>query len=141
MCSASVSHEPEKPGAATARKSKVAVLFTKPETVLDDYCRLMEMAGIKEALDPAVPTILKDNISWHYPMPSANTTPWQLEGTVLALKEFGFTDQVAVQNETVVIDTHKGEDLNGYVPIFNKHGVPVKYNYKESDMKWVEFKP
>jgi len=141
MCSASVSPEPEKSGATATPKSKVAVLFTKPETVLDDYCRLMEIAGIKDALDPSAPTILKDNISWHYPMPSANTTPWQLEGTVLALKEFGFTEQVCVQNETVVIDTHKGEDLNGYLPIFNKHEVPVKYNYKESDMKWVEFKP
>lgn len=122
-------------------KSKVAVLFTKPETVLEDYSRLIDMAGVRDALDPSAPTILKDNISWHYPMPSANTTPWQLEGTVLALKEFGFQDQVCVQNETVVIDTHKGEDLNGYVPIFNKHGIPVKYNYKESDMKWIVFKP
>ena len=122
-------------------KSKVAVLITTPETVLEDYVRLSDMAGMQQALDPSAATILKDNISWHYPMPSANTTPWQLESTILALKEFGFEDLVCVQNETVVIDTHKGEDLNGYVPIFNKHEIPVKYNYKESDMKWVEFKP
>ncbi len=122
-------------------KSKVAVLFTKPETVFEDYARLVEMAGMRQALDPSATTIIKDNISWHYPMPSANTTPWQLESTVLALKESGFEDLVCVQNETVVIDTHKGEDLNGYVPIFEKHEIPVKYNYKDSDMKWVEFKP
>ena len=30
-------------------------------------------------------TILKDNISWHFPFPAANTTPWQLEGTIQAL--------------------------------------------------------
>jgi uncharacterized protein (DUF362 family) len=99
------------------------------------------MAGMKDALDPSAPTIIKDNISWHYPMPSANTTPWQLESTILALRESGFDDLVCVQNETVVIDTLKGEDLNGYVPIFEGHNIPVKYNYKESDMKWVEFKP
>ena len=33
-------------------KSKVAVLFTKPETVFDDYVRLIEMAGLQDALDP-----------------------------------------------------------------------------------------
>ena len=59
-------------------KSKVAVLRTTPETVLDDYQRLCELAGMREALDPSATTILKDNISWHLLYPSANTTPWQL---------------------------------------------------------------
>jgi hypothetical protein len=57
----------------TAR-SKVAVLRTQPESVLQDYQRLFELAGGAQALDPKATTILKDNISWHYPMPSANTT-------------------------------------------------------------------
>jgi uncharacterized protein (DUF362 family) len=61
-------------------------------------------------------TILKDNISWHFPFPGANTTPWQLEGTILALRSRGFDDLVCVQNKTVVTDAFKGEDLNGYVP-------------------------
>ncbi len=121
--------------------SKVAVLFTKPETVLDDYQRLLELAGVENALDRGAPTILKDNISWHYPMPSANSTPWQIEGTILGLRKAGFEELVCVQNETVVIDTGKGEDLNCYLPLFKGHDVPVKYNYKESDMKWVDFKP
>jgi len=122
-------------------KAKVAVLFTKPETVLADYGRLLDLAGARDALDPSVPTIIKDNISWHYPMPSANTTPWQMEGTILALRKMGFNDLVCVQNETVVIDTHKGEDLNCYVPLFKGYDVPVKYNYKPSDMKWVVYQP
>ena len=122
-------------------KSKVAVLFTKPDTVLEDYEKLFELAGVKDVLDPSASTILKDNISWHYPMPSANTTPWQLEGTVRALNKFGYTDQVCVQNETVVIDTLKGEDLNNYVPVFKDYNIPVKYNYKQDDMKWIEYKP
>ncbi len=141
MCAVHVSPEPGKAGKAVAEKSKVAVLKTSPETVLEDYGRLVEMAGLKDALDPSAPTILKDNISWHYPMPSANTTPWQLEGTILALREFGFEKLVCVQNETVVIDTHKGEDLNGYVPILKEYRIPIKYNYKAADMKWQVFKP
>ena len=122
-------------------KSKVAVLFTKPETVLQDYQRLFELAEGPVALDPQATTILKDNISWHFPMPSANTTPWQLEGTVLALQQSGFKDLVCVQNQTVVINAFKGEDLNGYVPIFKHYDIPVKYNFKSDDMKWVSYKP
>jgi len=121
--------------------AKVAVLFTSADRVLDDYRRLIEAAGVKDALDPSAATILKDNISWHYPMPSANTTPWQMEGTILALREQGFSDLTCVQNETVVIDTHKGEDLNCYLPLFRDHEVPVKYNYLERDMKWVDYRP
>ena len=67
-------------------KSLVAVLFTTPETVLKDYQRLFELAGGAQALQPGVPTILKDNITWHFPMPGANTTPWQLEGAIQALR-------------------------------------------------------
>ena len=41
----------------------------------------------------------------------------------------------------MVIDTHKGEDLNQYVPIFKKCGLPVLYNFKPADMKWVPYEP
>jgi uncharacterized protein (DUF362 family) len=108
---------------------------------LQDYQRLFELAGGKEALAPDTTTILKDNISWHFPMPSANTTPWQLEGTILALQQAGYTDLVCVQNQTVVIDAFKGEDLNGYVPIFQHYDIPVLYNFKEDDMTWVRYRP
>lgn len=122
-------------------RSKVAVLRTQPGTVLEDYQRLFELAGGAEALDPNATTILKDNISWHFPMPSANTTPWQLEGTILALQQAGFADLVCVQNQTVVINAFKGEDLNGYVPIFKHYNIPVLYNFKDEDMTWQPYRP
>jgi uncharacterized protein (DUF362 family) len=121
--------------------ARVAVLRTRPETVLEDYQRLFELAGGTEALDPQRTTILKDNISWHFPMPGANTTPWQLEGTVLALRRAGFDDLVCVQNRTVVTDAHKGAALNGYVPILQHHDVPVLYNFRDEDMAWVPYRP
>ena len=124
-----------------SQKSKVAVLYTKPESVLEDYERLFELAGGRSALAPNTTTILKDNITWHFPMPAANTTPWQLEGTILALRNAGYDDLVCVQNQTVVTDAFKGEDLNGYVPIFKHHGIPAKYNFRKEDMTWVPFKP
>ncbi len=128
-----------------ADKAKVAVLYTKPETVLEDYVKLLDIAGAKETLDPNATTILKDNISWHYPMPSANSSPWQLEGTILGLKNLGFEDQVCVQNRTLVIDALKGEDLNLYVPIFKHYDIPVFYNFPHKDgsmdMQWIPYEP
>src|SRR6266702_5861849 len=128
-------------GGHMTRRATVAVLKTKPETVLADYEQLMKLAGFRQALDPARPTILKDNISWHFPFPAANTTPWQLEGTVRALRADGFSDLVCVQNKTVVTDAFKGEDLNGYLPIFKSYDIPVLYNFKDNDMRWVQYRP
>ena len=124
-----------------ATRSKVAVLKVTPATVLADIQRVCELAGMRDALDASATTILKDNISWHYPFPAANTTPWQLEGTIQALRKSGFRDVSCVQNKTVVTDAFKGEDLNHYKPIFAKYDVPVLFNFKEEDMKWVEHKP
>jgi uncharacterized protein (DUF362 family) len=121
--------------------SKVAVLRVSPTSILEDIDRLCELAGIEQALDRSATTILKDNISWHFPFPGANTTPWQLEGTVRALAARGFEDQVCVQNKTVVTDAFKGEDLNGYLPIFEKYGVPVRYNFKPEEMSWSTYRP
>jgi uncharacterized protein (DUF362 family) len=122
-------------------KSKVAVLRVKPATVLGDIERLCELARMSDVLARGTATILKDNISWHYPFPGANTTPWQLEGAILALRHAGFDDLSCVQNKTVVTDAFKGEDLNHYRPLLAKHNVPVLYNFKAEDMKWVTYRP
>jgi len=122
-------------------KSKVAVLKTGPDTVLKDFGELLRLAGAEQTLKRGATTILKDNISWHYPFPAANTTPWQMEGTILALREAGFADLVCVQNKTVVTNAFKGEDLNNYVPIFRKYEIPVLYNFREKDIRWIEYRP
>jgi uncharacterized protein (DUF362 family) len=119
----------------------VSVVYSTPATVLDDIQRAMEMAGIRTSLDSKASTILKDNISWHFPFPGANTTPWQLEAAILGLRKNGFRDLICVQNKTVVTDAFKGEDLNKFVPILKKNQVPALFNFKESDMKWIEYRP
>lgn len=124
----------------TAR-AKVAVVRTAPESVLDDVARLMREGGVAEALDPGATTILKDNISWHMPFLSANTTPWQAEGTIRALRSFGFEDLVAVHNDTVVTDPFKGERLNRLDGVWQRYGVDELYNFREADMRWVDYHP
>ena len=124
-----------------ADKAIVSVVRTKPETVLEDIKTAMDKARFREFLDPERTVILKDNISWHFPFLSANTTPWQLEGVIIALREAGYNDIVCVQNETVVTNAFKGEKLNKYVPIFEKYKIPVLYNFRKSDIRWVKYQP
>lgn len=123
------------------KKPIVAVLKTTPDEVLADIPRLMEMAGIRDALKPGTTTILKDNISWHLPFLSANTTPWQLEGVIRGLKAAGFTDLVAVHNNTVVTNPLKGLRLNKLEPIYQRYGIEGKYNFLPSDVTWELFHP
>ncbi len=121
--------------------SRVYILKTSPETVLDDYARLLKMAGVSQVLDPGKTTILKDNISWHFPYLSANTTPWQLEGVIRGLREQGFSRMSCVRNKTVVTSPFKGEKLNKYRPVMQKYDIPVLYNFCDTDMKWVRYEP
>lgn len=123
------------------KRSVVAILKTNPERVLDDIDRLLHMAGVTSALNPKATTILKDNISWHYPFLSANTTPWQLEGTIRGLKAAGFRDLVAVHNNTVVTDPFKGGRLNKLSPIYRDNGIAEKYNFLAEDITWETYRP
>jgi uncharacterized protein (DUF362 family) len=122
-------------------KSRVAVVKTRPESVLDDVARTMELAEVRRHLAPGATTILKDNISWHFPYPGANTTPWQLEGTIQKLRADGYGELVCVQNDTVVTDPKKGERLNRYLPVLDRYGVPVRYNCFPEDLEWVGYQP
>jgi len=122
-------------------KSKVAVLKTEPDSVLDDYKRLLDLAEIEKHLDKTKPTIIKDNISWHIPYPSSNTTPWQLEGTIQWLIDNGFQNLIAVHNDTVVTNPFKGSKHNKHHHIYKKYNIDEKYNFRTEDIKWVEYKP
>jgi uncharacterized protein (DUF362 family) len=121
--------------------SKVAVVRTTPETILQDIQRAMQLAQVEDALDADSTTILKNNLSWHLMYPGANTTPWQLEGTILGLYKAGFKELVCVENETVVTSARAGEKLNKQRPVCEHYGVPIKYNFKQSDMSWQRYEP
>ena len=123
------------------KKPVVAVIKTKPETVLGDVERLMKMARIEDALPKDKKVILKDNISWHFPFFGANTTPWQLEGVILCLKNSGYKDMAAVHNNTVVTDPYKGEKLNKLKPVYEKYSIEEKYNFLPEDIKWITYQP
>jgi uncharacterized protein (DUF362 family) len=101
----------------------------------------MKLGGAAEALDANATTILKNNLSWHLMYPSANTTPWQLEGCIRALRQAGLDDLVCVENETVVTSASKGEMLNKQRPVCEAYDVPIRYNFRREDMHWHVYEP
>jgi len=105
--------------------SKVAVLRTKPRTVLADTHRLMNLAGYQEVLGKDADTALKINISWHFFFPGSSTTPWQLEGVIRAMKKDGYDPDLihGCHNRTVVIDAHLGERENKQLDVVLGHGL------------------
>jgi uncharacterized protein (DUF362 family) len=121
-------------------KGRVAVLKTRPETVIEDYARLMELAGFREALPKGPTTALKINISWQTWYPACSSAPWQVEGVARALKAAGYTDLVGVHNDTVVVDARDGEFNNKHRFVTDMLGIPCIYLYEEQ-FEWFEYKP
>lgn len=40
-----------------------------------------------------------------------------------------------MQYQTVLTNAFKGEDLNGYVPIFKQYAVAAPYNFRTNEMQ------
>ena len=139
MASAEGTRQREAIGSGKTR-ARVAVIKTRPETVVDDVARMMRGLDYRRALPAGRRTILKDNISWHLPFLSANTTPWQLEGVVRTLREDGYSDLLGLHNQTVVTDAHRGDKLNKFAGVYKKYGVPSIDNF-DPDCKWVTIEP
>ncbi len=121
-------------------KGKVAVIKTRPETVLDDIEQVMKLAGFEQALSKDVTTGLKINISWQTWYPACSTTPWQLEGAIRTLRKAGYKDLIGFHNDTVVVDTRIGEFNNKHRFVTDQYGVPCIYLYEEQ-FEWVRYEP
>jgi uncharacterized protein (DUF362 family) len=106
-------------------QSSVAVLRTSPARVVEDYGRLLRLAGVRAVLDPGTPTLLKLNLSWTKYFPSCSSQPWQVEGVVRALLEEGYSKDrlIPVENKTVVTNPWKGAAENRWLPVLERHGL------------------
>ena len=121
-------------------KGRVAVLKTTPPTVLEDYERLMKLAGFEASLPRGVQTGMKINVSWQTWYPACSSAPWQIEGVIRALHNAGYMDLVGVHNDTVVVNTADAERNNKHKFVTDQYGVPCLYLYNE-DFEWFEYKP
>jgi len=121
-------------------KGVVAIVRTTPESVLDDYARVMELAGFESALPKDKETILKINISWQTWYPACSTAPWQLEGVIKALQDAGYQDIIAAHNDTVVVDAYVGERNNKHKYVVDRYGVRNAHLY-EPQFRWLRYEP
>jgi len=105
--------------------SKVAVLTTSPEAVIEDYSRLMRLVSYSDAIHPERETVLSIDLSWHHHFPACSTTPWQLDGVINTLLSDGYSkDRIfACTNKTAAVSIKKGEILNRQRIAAEKHGI------------------
>ena len=127
---------------ASELRGRVAAVWTRPETVLDDIQRVMELAGYTEALPSGIDTLLKINISWSHYYPACSTTAWQFDGVTQAMLRAGWQPEqlIPAQNATVVVDPKVGSVNNHLVSVAQKHGLEFVWLY-EPDAKWIIYEP
>ena len=118
--------------------SKVAVIKTSPESVIESYGRLMRSVGYSGDADRTKRTILKLNLSWTLFYPACSTPPWQLDGVLKTMIADGFKDIVAVENKTVVTKPTKGAVNNKWIPVLKKHGLGFT---SLTDVEWSRYEP
>lgn len=105
-------------------RSKVAVVKTRPESILEDYGHVMRLADYADTISTG-DTLLKLNLSWTKYFPACSTEPWQLEGVVRTLLQDGYRREnlFPVENKTVVTNPRKGCRNNLWEPILERYGL------------------
>jgi uncharacterized protein (DUF362 family) len=118
--------------------SKVVVIKTSPESVLDDYERLIHLAEVESFVSKDRDSLIKLNLSWTKYFPSCSSQPWQLEGVVRTLLQKGYKKDnlYPVENKTVVTHPVKGAENNLWAPILDRYGLPF---FPLTDVEWITY--
>jgi uncharacterized protein (DUF362 family) len=113
------------PTPAPPRTARVAVVRTRPESVLDDYARVMELARYRDTISRERETLLKLNLSWTKYFPSCSSQPWQVDGVVGKMLADGFDRSrlIPIENKTVVTNPRAGCRNNRWEPVLDRHGL------------------
>jgi uncharacterized protein (DUF362 family) len=112
-------------GSPRTRTARVAVVRTRPETVIADYARVMDLAGYRNTLSRDRDTLIKLNLSWTKYFPSCSSQPWQVDGVIGKMLTDGFSRNrlIPVENKTVVTNPREGCRNNRWEPVLQKHGL------------------
>ncbi|MFW9999481.1 MAG: DUF362 domain-containing protein [Candidatus Hodarchaeota archaeon] len=107
-----------------SEKSQVFVIKTTPNTVLEDYSKLMKMTEYDKYYKKNQKIILKLNLSWSKFFPACSSPPWQLEGVLKTMINDGYDPKkiFTAENRTVVTNIEKGLKGNKWNPIIKKYG-------------------
>ena len=119
--------------------SPVAILRTRPETVVEDYGRLLRLVKYDQTLVRDHDLILKLNLSWTKYFPACSSQPWQVDGVLTTLLEDGFDRAriFPVENKTVVTDPVAGCRNNKWEPVLRRHGLPF---IPLPDVEWTVYR-
>ena len=106
--------------------ARVAVVRTRPETVIQDYARVMDLAGYRDTLSRDRDTLIKLNLSWTKYFPSCSSQPWQVDGVLGKMLADGFRREriIPIENKTVVTSPREGCRNNRWEPVLQRHGLP-----------------
>jgi hypothetical protein len=109
----------------TEKSSQVYIVKTTPQTILEDYNNLMNLANYKRYFNINEKIIIKLNLSWSKFFPACSSPPWQLEGVLKTMIDDGYDSKkiFTAENRTVVTNIEKGLKGNKWGPIFKKYGV------------------
>ena len=120
-------------------KSQVAVLRTRPETVVADYGRLMRLVKYDQVLPREQDLIVKLNLSWTKYFPACSSQPWQVDGVLTTLLEDGYERRriFPVENKTVVTNPVEGCRNNKWYPVLQRHRLPF---IPLPDVEWTVYR-
>jgi uncharacterized protein (DUF362 family) len=105
--------------------ARVAVVRTRPETVIEDYARVMDLAGYRDTLSRDRDTLIKLNLSWTKYFPSCSSQPWQVDGVIGKMLADGYERRrlIPIENKTVVTNPREGCRNNRWEPVLQRHGL------------------
>ena len=119
-------HDPA-PASPASRPTtaRVAVVRTRPETVIADYARVMDLAGYRDTLARDADTLIKLNLSWTKYFPSCSSQPWQVDGVASKMLADGYDRHrlIPIENKTVVTNPREGCRNNRWEPVLQRHGL------------------
>jgi len=132
--------------------SKVAVLKTSPETILDDYRKLIRLLNYQDYFAKDEEILIKLNLSWTKYFPACSSEPWQVEGVVKTLLSDGYKADklIPLENKTVVTNPWEGARQNKWLGVLERYGLRfislpevewIRYDFKTKLLKLNEIFP
>ncbi len=105
------------------KQSQIFIKKTSPETILQDYAELMDLAQYTKRFSNQEKTLVKLNLSWSKYYPACSSPPWQVEGVLKKLRADGFDGRkiFTCENRTVVTNIAKGLTGNKWSPLITKY--------------------
>ena len=123
-------------------KSRVAALRVEPSTVLDSTVRLCELAGMRDALSPQRADHPQGQHLLALPVPGRQHDAVAAGGHHPALRGAGYRDlELRPEQDR----RHRRVQGRGPEPLrpdpVKRYDVPILYNFKDEDMKWIRYQP